>query len=64
MSSKLEYYLLRTAIIVFFSVFMIHFNEYAYTLEIKEKANDVPAVLSTTTTDCMVQWKRTMSLLI
>ena len=32
--------------------------------EIKAKANDVPAVLSPTATDCEVQWKRAVSLLI
>ena len=58
-------YLLRTAVIAFLSLFMLHSNnEYAYTQEIKAKASDVPAVLSPTTTDCQVQWKRAVSLLI
>ena len=56
MRSKLEEELfLRTAEIVFLSLFTLHSNnEYAYTQEIKAKANDVPAVLSPTATDCMV----------
>ena len=56
--------LLRTAIVVFLSVFMLHSREYAYTQEIKAKANDVPSVLSPTVTDCEVQWKRAVSLFI
>ena len=43
---------------------MLHTNEYAYTLEIKVKASDVPAVLSPTATDCKVQWERAVSWLI
>ena len=57
-------YLLHTAVIVFLSLFMLHTNEYAYTLEIKAKASDVPAVLSPTATDCKVQWERAVSWLI
>ena len=58
-------YLLRTAVIAFLSLFMLHSNnEYAYTQEIKAKASDVPAVLSPTVTDCMVQWERAVGLLI
>ena len=49
-------YLLRAAVIVFLSLFMLHSNhDYAYTQEIKAKASDVLAVLSPTATDCMVQ---------
>ena len=50
-------FLLRTAIIVFLSVFMPHSREYTYTQEIKEKANDVPDVLSPTAADCEVLWE-------
>ena len=57
-------YLLRTAVLVFLSLFMLHTNEYAYTQEIKTEASDVPAVLSPIPTDCKVQWERAVSLLI
>ena len=58
-------YLLRTAVIAFLSLFMLHSNhDNAYTQEIKVKASDVPAVLSPTATDCMVQWERAVGLLI
>ena len=59
-----ENYLLCTAVIVFLSLFMLHTNEYAYTQEVKAEAGDVPAVLSPTATDCKVQWKRAVGLLI
>ena len=46
-------YLLRTAVIAFLSLFMLHSNnEYAYTQEIKAKASDVPAVLLPQTAWC------------
>ena len=67
MSSKLEdeRHLLRTAVIVFLSLFMLHSNnEYVHTQEIEAKASDVPAVLSPTATDCEVQRERAVGLLI
>ena len=56
-------YLLRTAIIVCLSVFMLWIRVYTRNKS-KSNTRDVPAVLSPTATDCKVQWERAVSLLI